>query len=109
VAQAALSACLEEQAYDAQCEGHRAAWLYSMFKDAPEYDLFHRRFIAEFADMSEHTSVEQLCELASLMAIDGDTEMARVLRAFVWQQDFASLNTLAARDAAVAAYMEGRA
>lgn len=83
-----LKACLEEQAYDAQCEGHRAAWLYRMFKGAPEYEFFRRKIFAEFAEMSEDCSAEQLCELASLMALDGDTEAGTVLRSYVWGQDF---------------------
>ncbi len=83
-----LTACIEEQAYDAQCEGHRAPWLYRMFKDAPEYAFFRQRIIAELADISEDSSAEQLCELACLMARSGDDEAGTALRAFVWRQDF---------------------
>lgn len=83
-----LKACLEEQAYDAQCEGHRASWLYRMFKGAPEYELFHRWIIAELQNTSDQSSVEQLCELAGLMAHDGDDETGKALRSFVWGQDF---------------------
>lgn len=83
-----LTACLKEQAYDAQCEGHRAPWLYWMFKDAPEYAFFRQRIIAELADISEGSSAEQLCELACLMAQSGDDAAGAALRAFVWRQDF---------------------
>jgi hypothetical protein len=83
-----LAACLEEQAYDAQCEGHRALWLYRMFKDAPEYAFFRQRIIAELADISEESSAEQLCELACLMAQSGDDMAGAALREFVWRQDF---------------------
>lgn len=84
-----LSACLEEQAYDAQCEGHRALWLYRMFKDTPEYAFFRQGIIAELADISEDSSAEQLCELAGLIAQSGDDEAGAALRGFVWRQDFA--------------------
>jgi hypothetical protein len=83
-----LKACLEEQAYDAQCEGHRAPWLYRMFKRAPEYELFRLRIIAELQNMSADSSAEQLCELACLMAHDGDNEARTALRSFVWAQNF---------------------
>ncbi len=83
-----LKACLEDQAYDTQCEGSRAIWLYSMFKGAPQYDFFHRAIIAKLRDMSEEISAEQVCELAYLMARDGDDEAGEALRTFVWEQDF---------------------
>jgi hypothetical protein len=90
VEQLVLAACLTEQAYDTQCEGHRASWLYRMFGEAPEYDLFSRRIIAELKNMSEDSSAEQLCELARMMAMDGDEEAKSALRSFVWGQDFTS-------------------
>jgi len=88
VAAFVLEACVQEQAFDPQCEDHRASWLYRMFKDAPEYALFRERIIAELRDMSAESSAEQLCELAALMAGDGDTDVGAALRSFVWAQDF---------------------
>lgn len=88
VADIVLAACLEERAYDPQSEELRASWLYRMFKDAPEYAFFHQGIIAELADMSEDSSAEQLCELAGLMAQDGDDAAGTALRTFVWTQDF---------------------
>lgn len=84
-----LAACIEEQAYDAQCEGHRAPWLFRMFKDAPEYAFFRQAIIAELAAPSEGSSAEQLCELACLMAQNGDEAAGAALRTFVWEQNFA--------------------
>lgn len=83
-----IKACLEEQAFDAQCEGNRASWLYRMFKDAPEYERFQARIVAEFDSMAEDSSAEQLCELAGRMARDGDEKAGQALRSFVWSQDF---------------------
>lgn len=83
-----LDACIEEQAYDAQCEGHRAAWLYRMFKDAPQYGWFSRRIVAELKDCAEDSSAEQLCELAGLMAHDGDDDARAALQSFFWSQPF---------------------
>jgi len=90
IASFVLDACLEEQAFDLQCEDLRAGWLYRMFKGAPEHGVFRRRIIAELYDMAESSSAEQLCELAALMARDGDHEAAQALRSFVWAQDFES-------------------
>lgn len=89
VDQLVLTACLENQAYDRQCEELRAPWLYRMFKNAPEYEAFRRRIMIELLDMSEDSSAEQLCDLAALMAYDGDDEAKAALRTYVWGQDFA--------------------
>lgn len=88
VEQHVLNACIEEQAYDPQCEGHRAAWLYRMFKDAPQYGLFRRRIVAALRDCDEDRSAEQLCELACLMAHDGDDDAHEALQSFFWSQSF---------------------
>lgn len=82
-----LAACIEEQAYDAQCEGHRAEWLYAMFKAAPQYEFFQRQLIAALRNPPEDCSLEQLCELVALMAGDGDAAAGDALRTFYWSQD----------------------
>lgn len=77
-----LAACLEDQAYDAQCEGDRAPWLYRMFKGSSEYALFQQKIIAELGQPSKDASIEQLCELLALMGRDGDQASGDALRKF---------------------------
>lgn len=89
-----LRACIEDQAYDAQCEDHRASWLYSMFRRAPEYEFFRNGIIAELQKMSEESSPDQLCELAGLMARDGDEAARTALRSYVRAQNFDNSETV---------------
>lgn len=82
-----LQACLEEQAYDAQCEGQRAAWLYPMLKGSRHYSFFQREIIAALRVPSAEYSSEQMCELLALMTRDGDQVAGAALRNFFWNQD----------------------
>lgn len=85
-----LQACLVSQAYDPQCEGHRAPWLYRMFKGSTLYQKFSEAIVEALNKPSEEHSIEQLCELASRMAVGGDEAAAHALRKFVWSQSFTS-------------------
>lgn len=82
-----LNACLVNQAYDPQCEGGRAPWLYEMFRGSPVYPEFSAAIQAALRDIRDEYSLEQMCDLAGLMAVDGDTAAAVALREFVWAQD----------------------
>ena len=81
-----LAACLEDQAYDRQCEGHRADWLFGMFKDASTYAHFSDAIVAALDRGDDACYITQVCELASLMGRNGDSAAAAALRAFVWSQ-----------------------
>lgn len=85
-----LAACLENQAYDRQCEGSRAEWMYSLFKGTPAYPRFAAAILAALARSTggqyDDYDGEQLCHLASLMGSDGDLQAASCLRAFVRNQ-----------------------
>ena len=83
-----LEACLDNLAYDAQCEDGRAPWLYNMFKGSAQYSHYAEAILAMLNNDIEHRSMEQFCNLAGLMACDGDSNAAQALRSFVWAQDF---------------------
>lgn len=85
-----LHACLVSQAYDPQCEGHRAPWLYRMFQGTTLYQKFSAAIVEALNRPSEEHSIEQLCELASRMAVGGDKAAAHALRKFVWSQPYTS-------------------
>jgi len=82
-----IEACVEKQAYDEQCEPHRAAWMYRFFKDTPAYPRLSAALLAQLAFKPDNPCSEQLCELVALMAIDGDAAAAAALRRYVWSQD----------------------
>lgn len=81
-----LTACLENQAYDSQCEGGRADWLHEMFKGTVAYAKFSDVILSALACDNEDCDLEQLCELAAQMGSNGDDRAAIALRCFVWSQ-----------------------
>lgn len=81
-----LKACLENQAYDRQCEEHRALWLYEMFKNTPASARFSKAIIGNMLDDDGDCFSQQVCELAALMALDGDEAAATALRTLAWSQ-----------------------
>lgn len=93
VADAVLDACLTNQAYDSQCEPSRAPWLYSMFKDSPEYSRFSSAIFSALESEAESYDSQQLAELCLPMAKGGDAAAGAALRARVLRQPFAGWET----------------
>ncbi|CUI08837.1 hypothetical protein [Massilia antarctica] len=91
-----LAACLENQTYDRQCEGSRAAWIYSLFKGTPAYPRFAAAILTAVASSTDDDDGDQQRELASLMGRDGHLEAAAALRACVWGQTFSADRVLGA-------------
>jgi len=82
-----LSACLENQAYDGQCEGNRARWMYEMIRNTPVCARVSE-FIVEFMQGNEiDRDSEQVCTIAALMGRDGDVRAASAVRDYVWAQE----------------------
>jgi hypothetical protein len=92
-----MAACLEEQGFDPQCEGSRAAWIHGLFKGTPAYPRFAASILAAVArganrdddrddddDDDDSYDGAQLRHLASLMGRDGDLAAASCLRTVVW-------------------------
>jgi len=82
-----LSACLDNQAYDAQCEDSRAAWMFEIIRNATAYPYFSASVIAALGNPATEHRDGQLCDLAALMGRHGDTPVAEALRAFVWSAE----------------------
>lgn len=80
VADLVLAACLQDQAYDPQCEGSRAAWLFRMFKDTQEYPAFSSAIAKTLEHEPNTWNAQQLCELAALMGKNGDARAHGALR-----------------------------
>lgn len=84
-----LESCLKNPAYDRQCEGSRAAWLFRMFLDSEDYDRFSAAILSELSSLPSEANcydLEHLCELAALMAKAGDEAAASALRSRVLAQ-----------------------
>ena len=82
VAEDVLAACLQNQAYDPQCEDSRAPWLFRMFRETPEYPRFAAAICAALATEQESChDLSQLIQLVSVMAQAGDQVAADALRA----------------------------
>ncbi|MDQ1813206.1 hypothetical protein RBA41_07815 [Massilia sp. CCM 9210] len=85
-----LAACLENQCYDRQCEGSRAAWVFGFYKGTPAYGRFAEAILTAMSQGIDDYDGDQQRELASLMGRDGDLEAAAALRAQVWGQTFSA-------------------
>lgn len=84
-----LESCLKNPAYDRQCEGSRAAWLFQMFHEAEDYDRFSAAILSALSSLPSDADcydLEHLCELAVLMAKAGDEAAASALRSRVLAQ-----------------------
>jgi hypothetical protein len=58
-----------------------------MFKNAPEYGYFSETIIAALSSRSDDDNYnEQLCELAYLMGLNGDSSASAALREFILAQ-----------------------
>ena len=67
-----LDACVHNHTYDPQCESRRASWLLSMFERTEEYPAFSRAIIDALEQDTKSWDLQQLCDLAALMAKRGD-------------------------------------
>lgn len=75
-----LAACLQDQAYDPQCEPSRAGWLLSMFEGTEEYQPFSTAIVDALERETDTWDSQQLCELAALMGKRGDKKAHEALR-----------------------------
>lgn len=94
VADMVLAACLQDQSYDPQCEGSRAAWLFSMFDGAKESPTFSCAIVDALEHATNTWDSQQLCELAALMGKGGDARARDALRTRALRQAEAASNDL---------------
>jgi hypothetical protein len=88
VADHVLDACLKNLAYDPQCEDDRSEWLFQMFKGSVRYAWFAGEVRSALKRAEDGHDLNQLCNLAALMASRGDRQAAALLRSQVLGQDF---------------------
>jgi len=86
VADLLLEACLHDKAYDPQCEDSRAEWLLEMFRDSSEYEIFATSILTALGNETEGWDLLQSCEIAALMALNGDEEAHSALLLRVMRQ-----------------------
>lgn len=81
VADEVLAACLQNQAYDPQCEDSRAPWLFRMFRDTPQYPRFAAVICAALGmEQDSYHDLSQIIRLVRVMAQAGDQVAAQALR-----------------------------
>jgi hypothetical protein len=83
-----IAGCVTAQAYDPQCEVQRAPWLYRMIRHSPQLDQIVAAIGAALPQSDEMWDIVQMCDLAALLAADGDALAGATLRSFVLGQDF---------------------
>jgi hypothetical protein len=81
-----LAACLQDLAYDPQCEKSRAKWLFSMFANSQYYPEFRERILATLAVEDETWDLLQLCQLAKEMAMAGDNLAGKKLADRIYER-----------------------
>ena len=72
VEQHILDACLHDLAYDAQCEGNRAPWLYPILCLCKDKKPFRDAILESLQAATEHYDAGQLFALARFFAKEGD-------------------------------------
>jgi hypothetical protein len=86
VADLVLDACLRNRTYDPRMEDSRALWLMCMFFDSEEYDRFMAEILEALESETDTWDLQQLCQLAALMAARGDDDARAALRKRVMRQ-----------------------
>ena len=75
-----LSACLHNQAYDAQCEGNKSGWLFSMFKDTVYYEDFRSNILNSLETETDTWDLKQLIDITKEIALNGDAYAVNCVR-----------------------------
>ena len=73
-----LNACIHNQVYDTQCEDGRATWLFKMIRNKPEYPNLRHSILMALESETDGDDLNQLCDLAKEMAINGDKEAGKI-------------------------------
>jgi hypothetical protein len=88
VADLLLANCLKNMAYDPQCEGSKAEWLFEMFRSSRQFDWFASSILDGLTVAEDDYDLDHLCRLAALIAKQGTTRAADLLREKVLKQSF---------------------
>jgi hypothetical protein len=66
-----LSACLENQVFDPQCEGSRVDWLWGLIETTGAIARFKEPLLNALVNLTDDRNAIQLCELAKMYAKAG--------------------------------------
>jgi hypothetical protein len=75
---AILNACLHNLAYDRQCEGNRAEFMYDIIQFSSEKEFYRKKILTALAGAWEDWD-PQVFDLARLFAQDGDVEAHKII------------------------------
>jgi hypothetical protein len=67
-----LQDCLHDQAYDAQCEGNKAKWLFSMINNTEYYQDFSNMILKALETETDTWDLQQLFALSKELALAGN-------------------------------------
>jgi hypothetical protein len=88
VADSLLANCLKNMAYDRQCEGSKAEWLFEMIGSSRQFDWFASSILDGLMVAEDDYDLDHLCRFASLIARRGTMRAADLLREKVLGQSF---------------------
>ncbi len=81
VADLVLDACLRDQSHDPQCEPSRANWLFDMVRNSVDHlPSFSASILAALEEEKGTWNLQQLFEIALLMATGGDEKAVDAIR-----------------------------
>lgn len=86
-----LSACIENQVFDAQCEDPRGEWLWRLIQTIGAAERFRQPILNALKRLTDERDAIQLCELAKLYAKAGDTDARKRLYEIVEQKPFSTM------------------
>ncbi len=85
VADIVLEACIHNKVYDQQLEAGRGEWLFTMFRDKPQYPEIRDAILQALETDTDAKNLYQLCQLAGAIAALGDSQMHQALGRVVYR------------------------
>lgn len=93
-----LWACRETQVFDTQCEGPRGEWLWRLVQTVGAVERFREPILHALHELADERSAIQLCELAKMYAIAGDSAFRIRLYEIVEQKPFSIIPWLGEKE-----------
>lgn len=74
-----LNACLHSQAYDVQCEGTHASFMYELVSGLPDRDFYHNEVLHALSGSGDDRDAAHRFHIAACMALDGNEVAKRAM------------------------------
>lgn len=87
-----LDNCLNDYAYEQQCEDNRAKYLYPLISQSSDAEFYRDEIVKALGEENDKYSYDQIFDLAGLFALDGD-ECARLAMYERFERNIASDST----------------